>query len=82
MTYYTVKMLIKGNRPMKSLDSVQIIKENNKPKFAVLDYQLFQQIKEIIEDYLDHLHAESVLQKTNQNDWLDLEDLKKELGIY
>ena len=74
-------MPIKGNRAMKNLDSVQIIKENNKPKFAVLDYNLFRQVKEIIEDYLDHLHAESVLQKTDHDDWIDVQVLKKELGI-
>jgi len=66
---------------MKDLDSVQIIKENNKPKFAVLDYPLFEEVKEIVEDYLDHLHAESVLEKTSEKDWLGMDQIKKELKI-
>ncbi|HEX9975169.1 MAG TPA: hypothetical protein VGD14_24160 [bacterium] len=66
---------------MISLDSVQIIKEKEEPKFAVIDYKLFLELKEIIEDFLDHLHAESVLQNTDKDDWIDIHDVKKELGI-
>ncbi|MBN1782568.1 type II toxin-antitoxin system Phd/YefM family antitoxin [bacterium] len=66
---------------MKDLDSVQIIKENNKPKFAVLDYHLFEEVKEIVEDYLDHCHAESVIEKTSEKDWVGLDQVKKELNI-
>ena len=66
---------------MKNLDSVQIIRENNKPKFAVLDYRLFEEVKEIVEDYLDHLHAESVLEKTSDKDWVGFEQVKKELNV-
>ena len=66
---------------MQNFDSVQIIKENNKPKFAVLDYQLFEEVKEIVEDYLDHLHIESVLDKTNDEDWVTLDDAKKKLKL-
>jgi len=66
---------------MLNLDSVQIIKENEKPKFAVLDYNIYLELKEIIEDFLDHIHAESVIENTNKNDWVDFQDVKKELGI-
>ena len=64
---------------MKDLNSVQIIKENNIPKFAVLEYPLFEEVKEIVEDYLDHLHAEDVLKKTSDEEWMSLEEVKKEL---
>ena len=67
---------------MISLDSVQIIKEKEKPKFAVIDYKLFLELKEIIEDFLDHLHAEAVLENTDKDDWIDIHTVKKELGIH
>lgn len=66
---------------MIDFDEVQIIKENDKPKFAVLNYNDFQKIKEIVEDYLDHIHATNVLKNTKSNEWYDLEDVKKELNI-
>lgn len=66
---------------MIDLDSAQIIKENDEPKFAVLNYKVFQELKEIVEDYLDHLHAESILKNTTENDWVDFEHVKKELRI-
>ena len=48
---------------------------------AVLDYKLYQELRKLIEDFLDHQHAESVLKKTDSNDWVDFADVKKELGI-
>jgi len=74
-------MLIKGDDHMKNLESVQIIKDKNKPKYAVLEYDLFEEIKEIVEDYLDHLHADSVLKDTSDKDWIDLDKVKNELNI-
>ena len=81
MIYCLEKMLIKGNNHMLNLESVQIIKDKEKPKFAVLDYELYLQLQEIVEDFLDHLHAESVLKKTGKDEWFDLQDVKNELGI-
>lgn len=66
---------------MKEFDAVQIIKKKNKPQFAVLEYGLFERMKEIVEDHLDHLHAESVLKNTKENEWIDLKTLKSQLGI-
>ena len=66
---------------MKNLESVQIIKEKNKPKFAVLEYDLFEELKEIVEDYIDHLHAESVLKNTSDKDWIGLDQVKNDLNI-
>lgn len=80
LTSYIEKTLIEGNN-MKDLDEVQIIKKNNKPQFAVLDYGLFERMKEILEDYMDHLHSESVLKRTKKDDWVDLSSLKQQLGI-
>lgn len=66
---------------MINFESVQIIKDNNEPKFAVLDYKLYQELREIVEDFLDHQHAESVLKEIGSGDWVDFSDVKKELDI-
>jgi len=56
-------------------------RENDRPKLAGMEYGPFESLQEIKEDYFDHLHAESVLDKTSSEDWLDSETVKKALGI-
>jgi len=63
------------------LETVQIIKEKNKPKFAILAYQEFLEIKELLsnehklEDFLDYLHIQNV--KSKNEDRHSLDDVKK-----
>jgi len=59
----------------------QIIKESDRPKFTVMASELFESPKEILQDYLDHLHAQSVIEKTSADDWLDSETVKKAFEI-
>ena len=64
-------------------EQVQIIKENNTPKFAVIDYSEFESIRELLldeeklEDYLDYLHLRNV--KAESKEMFTLDDVKKQL---
>lgn len=65
------------------LENVQIITENDTPKFAVLDFSEFIRIKELLndeeelEDYLDYLHMQKVKAESKKS--FTLEEVKKEL---
>ena len=67
------------------LENVQIIKENSIPKFAVLDYKEYIEIKELlsdeekIQDYLDYLHIQNVKKMRKQT--YSLDEVKNELKI-
>lgn len=64
-------------------EQIQIIKENDTPKFAVIDYSEFQNIRELLldeeklEDYLDYLHMQNV--KSESKEMLTFDDVKKQL---
>jgi hypothetical protein len=51
---------------------VQIIKENNIPKFAVIDFSDYKRLKDLLlneeklEDYLDYLHIQKVKEKATK----------------
>jgi len=59
------------------LEHVQIIKENNHPKFAVIDFEEYKHIKELLsdenklEDYLDFLHIKKVKGKAKKKYSID-----------
>jgi hypothetical protein len=57
----------------------QIIKENNKPKMVVMDYQEYLKLKEAEEDRDDYYTALET--KLTSKKWIKHKDLKKELGI-
>ena len=55
------------------LENVQIIQENGQNKFAVIDFQEFVLVKDLLsnaeklEDYLDYLHIQEVKNKIRQH---------------
>ena len=65
------------------LEHVQIIKEQEQPKFAVIDFDEYTRIKELLEDeeklqdYLDFLHIQRVKSQSTQTFTLD--EVKTEL---
>jgi hypothetical protein len=65
------------------LEHVQIIKEHEQPKFAVLDFDEYTRVKELLEDeekledYLDFLHIQKVKAQITQTFTLD--EVKKQL---
>jgi hypothetical protein len=67
------------------LDNVQIIRENNEAKFAVIDFKEYQSVKELLsdeeklEDYLDYLHIQKAKAETQK--MYSLEEVRKELGF-
>jgi hypothetical protein len=65
------------------LEHVQIIKEHDQPKFAVIDFDEYTFLKDLLvdeeklQDYLDFLHIQHVKGQTQQIFTLD--DVKKEV---
>jgi len=70
---------------MDMLDQVQLIKENDQAKFAVIPFEDYLFLKEILSDeekladYLDYLHMQRV-KKENQTR-LSLADVKQALSL-
>jgi hypothetical protein len=70
---------------MKMLDNVQIIKENDQAKFAVIPFAEYVQLKEMLADpdrladYLDYLHMQQVKQQNNRR--LTLAEVKAQLTL-
>lgn len=69
------------------LENAQIIQENGQAKFAVIDFQEYLQIKELLsnseklEDYLDYLHIQEVKKQSANQPKKTLEQVKNELGL-
>jgi hypothetical protein len=67
------------------LEKVQIIRENEEAKFAVIPYADCLQIRDLLEDeekledYLDYLHAQKV--KCDVQNWHILQAVKESLGL-
>ncbi len=67
------------------LDNVQIIKDKDQARFAVIAYDEFETIKallsnpEKLEDYLDYLHMQQI--KKNAPVRVSLADVKRELAV-
>ncbi|MCB0113790.1 MAG: hypothetical protein KDD84_06860 [Caldilineaceae bacterium] len=67
------------------LEKVQIIREDEEAKFAVIPYAEYLQIRELLadeeklEDYLDYLHAQKV--KYEAKSWHTLQAVKESLGL-
>ena len=65
------------------LNQVQVIKENDQAKFAVIPFDEYLFLKELISDpdklsdYLDYLHMQSVKAQSNQR--FSLEEVKRAL---
>ncbi len=63
----------------------QIIREQGKPKFAVLPIEQFDAIQQglgdfdTLEDFADYMHAQKVRQETTQ--WFTLDEVKNQLGL-
>ncbi len=68
------------------LENVQIIQENGQNKFAVIDFQEFVLVKDLLsnaeklEDYLDYLHIQAV-KKQDTSTRLSFEDVIQQLNI-
>ena len=66
------------------LENTQIIKENNAAKFAVIPFQEYLYLKELLSDadkladYLDYLHIQQVKQQSKKH--FTLEEVKRELA--
>ena len=67
------------------LDQVQVIKENDQAKFAVIPFNDYLLLKEILSsetklaDYLDYLHVQNIKSQTPER--FSLADVKRELGM-
>ena len=57
----------------------QIIKEDNKPKIVLLDYEEFIRLKQAEEDRDDYFAALET--KFSNKKWIKHEDIKKNLGV-
>ncbi len=69
------------------LENAQIIKEHGQAKFAVIEFEEYLLIKELLsnaeklEDYLDYLHIQEVKQREADKPRKSLEQVKQELGL-
>jgi hypothetical protein len=67
------------------LEDVQIIKDKDEAKFAVISFEEYLVIKELLtneeklEDYLDYLHMQRVKERTQK--MYTLEEVKQELSL-
>jgi hypothetical protein len=67
------------------LDQVQLIKEKDQAKFAVIPFEEYLFLKELLSneekltDYLDYLHVQKVKSESQQR--YSLADIKRELAI-
>ncbi|MFZ0545630.1 MAG: hypothetical protein WAM60_09340 [Candidatus Promineifilaceae bacterium] len=67
------------------LDQVQVIKEDEQAKFAVIPFEEYLFLRELLTDeekladYLDYLHIQKVKSSTQQH--FSLADVKKELAL-
>jgi len=57
----------------------QIIKEDNKPKIVLMDYEEFIRLKQAEEDRDDYFAALET--KCSNKKWIKHEDIKKNLGV-
>lgn len=60
------------------IPNIQVIEENGKPRFAVIDYKILKKLEELIEDVLDIKEAEKIL-KGKATTWKNLAEVKKRL---
>lgn len=60
------------------IPNIQIIKEDGKPRFAVIDYSVLIKLQELIEDALDAKEAQHILNDKNTV-WKDISEVKKKL---
>ena len=67
------------------LEHVQLITERDIPKFAIIEFEEYTQLKalltdaEKLEDYLDFLHIQQV--KTQHPQRVSLDDVKRQLEL-
>ncbi len=67
------------------LDQVQVIKEKDEAKFAVIPFEEYLYLKELLSDeekladYLDYLHVQAV--KADSKERFDLEEVKQMLAL-
>ena len=67
------------------LEQIQIIKENDVAKFAVIAFDEYLALKELLSDeqkladYLDYLHMQKVKKQSKKR--ISLEHVKQELAI-
>jgi hypothetical protein len=67
------------------LDQVQVIKEDEQAKFAVIPFEEYLFLRELLNDeekladYLDYLHIQKIKKSTQQH--FSLADVKKELAL-
>ena len=67
------------------LDHVQVIKDNDRAKFAVIPFEEYLFLKELLSDeskladYLDYLHMQNIKEQSQGR--LSLAEVKRELAI-
>jgi len=67
------------------LENVQVINENGKAKFAVINFQEYLNIKDLLsdesklQDYLDYLHVQNVKKQTKK--MFSFEEVKQQLSL-
>ena len=67
------------------LENAQIIKENNAAKFAVIPFQEYLYLKELLSDtnkladYLDYLHIQQIKKQSKER--FSLEEVKRKLTV-
>jgi len=62
-------------------DGIKIVFKNNRPECILLSPQVFEEIKEALEDYRLLIEAEERLKNACESDYISAEEVMKELGI-
>jgi len=67
------------------LENVQIISDNGEAKFAVINFQEYLNVKDLLsdesklQDYLDYLHVQKIKQQTKK--MFSLDEVKHQLSL-
>jgi len=62
-------------------DGIKIVFKNNRPECILLSPQLFEEIKNVLEDYRLLIEAQERLKDTCESNYISEEEVMKELGI-
>ena len=62
-------------------DGIKIVFKNNRPECILLSPQVFEEIKETLEDYHLFIEAEERLKDACESDYVSSEEAMRELGI-
>ena len=83
LTFVIEKKVTGGNKML--LEKFQVIKENGKERFAVVEFSEFKKAKDIfsstqkLQNYLDYIHIQEMKEKNEKR--FSLKEAKKILGL-